>query len=233
MNIKRTVGTIKKITTISPTAKEILIDLDTPLNFIAGSFVNIFMDIDGKKVRRAYSLSSDDTEQKSVTLTMRLSPEGTMSPLFWKRNLEGAKLEIMGPLGLNTAEKMQHKKLYLFAFGVGAGVVKSLAEHFSNTHPSRDIVIMTGSRSEDEILYKPYFDTLASKHENVRVFYVLSQVEAPSGFKHGYIQNHITDFNFSESDVYVCGQESACNELVQKIKATEPANCDFFIEGFH
>ena len=233
MNIKRTSGTIKKITDLSPTAKEILITLDTPLDFTAGSFVNVFMNINGEKVRRAYSISSNDTEQQSITIAMRLSPEGKMSPLFWKNNLVGEKLEIMGPLGLNTAEKMHHEKIYLFAFGVGAGVVKSLAGHFSKSDRIREIVIMTGSRSEEEILYKDYFDDLANKKEKVKVSYLISKPKELSSFKKGYLQDNIEDFDFNESDVYVCGQEAACNELVEKIKDTNPTDCDFFIEGFH
>jgi NAD(P)H-flavin reductase len=233
MNIKRTFGTIKHVTNLSATAKEILIDLDTPLSFIAGGFVNVFMDIAGEKTRRAYSISSSDGEQQSISIAVRLSPEGKMSPLFWKNNLVGEKLELMGPLGLNTAEKMHHKKIYLFAFGIGAGVVKSLADHFSNSDRAREIVIITGSRSGEEILYKNYFDALATKHKNVKVTYIVSKPNETSLLKKGYIQDNVKDFDFNKSDVYVCGQEVACNALVQKIKDTDPADCDFFIEGFH
>ncbi len=233
MKIKKTFGTIKNITDLSPTAKEILIDLDDSLNFIAGSFVNIFMDIDGEKVRRAYSISSNDTEHNTITVSIRLSPNGKMSPLFWNNNMIGKKIELMGPLGLNTAKKMNHKKIYLFAFGIGAGVVKSLASHFSESKLSNEVNIITGSRSEDEIIYRKYFDDLAKNNKKVKVTYVISQPKEFSQFKKGYIQNNVDGLDFSESDVYVCGQEDACNELVQKIKETLPINCDFFIEGFH
>jgi NAD(P)H-flavin reductase len=233
MKILKTFGTIREIITLSATAKEIIIDLDTPLDFTAGSFVNVFMDIDGKKVRRAYSISSADSEQRSISISVRLSPAGTMSPLFWKKNLVGEKLELMGPLGLNTAGKMHHRKIYLFAFGIGAGVVKSLAEHFSEQDQDRDISIMTGNRSEEELLYKDYFDTLAANHKNVSVSYVVSKPNEMSPFKKGYIQDNIEGFDFNESDVYICGQEVACDALVQKIKDTNPTDCSFFIEGFH
>lgn len=233
MNIKKTFGAIEEITDLSPTAKEILIKLDTHLDFTAGSFVNIFMNIDGEKVRRAYSISSDDAEQQSIRVAMRLSPDGKMSPLFWRNNLVGERIEVMGPLGLNTAEKMNHKKIYLFAFGIGAGVVKSLADHFYKLDQASEIVIMTGSRSDEEILYRNYFDALASEHSKIKVSYVISKPEEMSSLKKGYLQDHIDGLDFNGSDVYVCGQESACNSLVQKIKDTSPTDCDFFIEGFH
>ena len=233
MSIKKTAGTITKITDLSTTAKEISIALDTPIDFTAGCFVNIFMNIGGEKVRRAYSISSDDTDQKNIAIAMRLSLGGKMSPLFWEKDYVGEKIELMGPLGLNTAEKMKHKKIYLFAFGVGAGVVKSLANHFGNSEYVEAITIMTGSRTEDEILYKEYFDQLAGSNKKVQVSYVVSKPKNESLFKKGYVQNHLDGLDFNESDVYVCGQESACAELVQKVKDTAPTDCQFFVEGFH
>lgn len=233
MKITKTFGTIKHIQDLSKTAKEILIDLDTPILFTAGSFVNIFMNIEGEKVRRAYSISSTDVEQKSITVTIRLSPKGKMTPLFWENDLTGQKVELMGPLGLNTADKMKHKKIYLFAFGIGAGVVKSLADHFNSSEHATSITIFTGSRTEDEILYKQYFDELHTTNKKVHVSYIISQPIEGSLFKKGYVQDHLGDLDFNESDVYVCGQESACTQLVEKIKNTSPTDCEFFIEGFH
>lgn len=231
MNIKKFTGKIIRVTDISPTAKEITIKLSEPLNFMAGSFVNVFMDIDGQKVRRAYSISSAPEERGFITLTIRLTPDGTMTPLFWKQDMVGQELELMGPLGLNTADKMKNKKIYLFAFGVGAGVVKSLAGYFVDL--DKEIVIVTGSRNEDEILYKDYFDGLAAKSKRVSVRHVVSKPKQESTLLKGYIQDHLDGFDFNNSDVYVCGQEAACNDLVSKIKLTEPTNCSFLIEGFH
>lgn len=232
MNIKKLTGTVISSADLSPTAKEVTIELPEPLGFIAGSFVNVFMDINGTKVRRAFSISSAPQEQNLITLALRLSPSGVMTPLFWERNMVGTQLEIMGPLGLNTADKMRHKKVYLFAFGVGAGVVKSLAGHFASAR-DRDLVLVTGSRHEDEILYKDYFDALAAESERVSVLHVVSQPQEGSNVPKGYIQDHLSKFNFDNSDVYVCGQEAACSQLVEKIKSTAPADCSFFIEGFH
>jgi NAD(P)H-flavin reductase len=233
MKIQKLTGVIKEILDLSPTAKEVLINFQEPFDFIAGSFVTIFMDIDGEKVRRAYSISSSDTEKRSITLSIRLSPKGKMTPLFWNANLIGQKIELMGPLGLNTADKMNKSSLYLFGFGIGAGVVKSLADHFSKKESVDTLVIMTGSRSEEEILYKNYFDTLAQSSPKIKIEYIVSQTQDNSNFKKGYIQNYLEDFDFNNSDVYVCGQEKACNELVEKVKKHNPINCDFFIEGFH
>jgi phenol hydroxylase P5 protein len=145
----------------------------------------------------------------------------------------GKKVEIMGPFGLNTVDKMTHNKVYLFAFGVGVSVIKSVADYFSNIKKIDNLVVMTGSRNEDEILYKDYFNDLASKSDKIKVVYVVSKKNEGSTLQEGYIQDFINNFDFNNSDVYVCGQEKACDELVSKVKASNPNDCNFFVESFH
>ena len=233
MSIKKIFGTITNIKDLTKTSKEVEITLDESISFVAGSFVNLFLDIDGEKVRRAYSISSSDKEQKTITVAIRLSPEGKLTPIFWRKNLAGEKVEIMGPLGLNTADKMKHKKVYLFAYGVGAGVVKSLADYFCVEDRITDLIIMTGSRFEDEIIYKAYFDRLAEVYSKVKISHIVSKPQGNSSYKKGYIQDYIGDLDFNNSDVYACGQESACAALVEKIKILNPKDCSFFVEAFH
>ncbi|MFA5299194.1 MAG: FAD-binding oxidoreductase [Lutibacter sp.] len=241
MAIKKLSGTITKITDLTETSKEVEISLPENLDFIPGAFVNFFMDIGGEKVRRAYSISSSNSEQNKITVSIRLSPNGKMTPLFWQNDLTDTQVELMGPLGLNTADKMRSAKIYLFGFGIGAGVVKSLADYFVNKKDVEKVTIITGSRFENEIIYKDYFDNLAKAGgagsaggpEKVSVDYIISRPAENSPFKKGYIQNHLENFDFNNSDVYVCGQESACNELIEKVKASNPTDCQFFIEGFH
>jgi NAD(P)H-flavin reductase len=233
MTIKKCSGTITHIKDLSKTAKEVSITLSEPLAIVAGSFVNIFMTIDDQKIRRAYSISSDPKEQDHITISMRLSPNGIMTPLFWNSDMTNQKIEVMGPMGLNTADKMLHDHIYLFGFGIGAGVVKSLARHFCDTSHTKKVTIITGSRTDDEILYKEYFDSLAKVYPMVDVSYAVSQGSENSIFKKGYIQEHLQNTDFNHADVYVCGQEAACNELVATIKNSQPIDCEFFIEGFH
>jgi NAD(P)H-flavin reductase len=132
----------------------------------------------------------------------------------------------------DTADKMQSQRIFLFGYGVGAGVVKALAEHFVTVSNVPELTIMTGSRSGNEILHKEYFDTLPALSSGATVRYVLSANE-PGPYRIGYIQDHVGDFDFTNSDVYVCGQEVACQALVETIKKTNPKQCNFFIEGFH
>lgn len=233
MKIKKMNAVITAITDLSKSAREYTLSLPEDLEFVAGQFVNLFMDIDGKKVRRAYSISSSDAIQNSISVSIRHSPDGVMTPVMWSRDMRGETVEIMGPLGLNTGDKLQAHKVFLFGYGVGAGVITSILDHVIKKGNVEQIVVVTGSRSEDEILHKSYFDHIAELDPRVEVRYAISQPEVHTGYRKGYIQDNIEGIDFNDSDVYACGQENACNSLVEKIKAQNPINCNFFIEAFH
>jgi len=231
-SIKQINGTITNVRDLSPTARLYTIKPKEPLDFIAGAFVNMFVEHDGKTIRKAFSISSSDREQAQFTFSIRLSPGGELTPLLWNEDFTNKTVKLMGPLGTNTADKMTSKKIFLFGFGVGAGVVKSLADNIATRPNIESLVIMTGNRNIEEILHKDYFDTLAKENEHVSVTYVVSDKEQTK-YPSGYIQNHLSKYNFSNSDIYVCGQTVACTALENTVKATNPQNCKFFIEDFH
>lgn len=229
--IKQVTGTIVHVEDISPSARVYTITPHEPLLFVAGAFVNLFLEHGGKTIRRAFSMSSSDKDNNSFTLSIRLSSNGEMTPILWSKDFTGETVKLMGPLGLNTADKMKSDKVFLFGFGIGAGVVKSLADHMIRRSEIESLTIVTGNRSIEEIIHKEYFDTVA-KNEKVSVKYVVSdkeQVQYPTG----YIQEHISGYNFNNADVYMCGQGVACDALHEAILKTNPQTCNFFIEDFH
>ncbi len=233
MPIKKLNATITSVVDLSPTSREVTLTLSEPMPFIAGSFVNLFLKHEDKMIRRAFSISSSEEVTDVIKLTIRLIPQGAITPLFWKDDIVATKVELMGPLGLNTADKMKSENIFLFGFGVGAGVMRSLAEHFVRAGNLKSLTIVTGSRTETEILHKDFFDILAKENKNVAVEYIISKPSVDSLHKSGYIQQHLSDLDFNNAHVYVCGQETSCDELMRTIKSQNPKNCEFMIEGFH
>jgi NAD(P)H-flavin reductase len=111
--------------------------------------------------------------------------------------------------------------------------VKSIADYFAKVKKVKLLTIYTGSRSEEEIIYKDYFDSLKEGNSNIFMKYIVSKPNEGSTVPKGYIQDFIGDLDFNNSDVYVCGQVKACDDLVAKVNTMGPKDCSFFIEGFH
>lgn len=232
MKITKTTGVVRGIYDLSPSAREVLIELADELDIVAGCFINLFIEINAEKIRRAYSISSDPKEKKNITLSIRKSPNGAMSPLFWNESIIGTSFEVIGPLGVNTADKMIKDKWYLVAFGIGVSVINSLLLGALSNPIIKEIYILTGSRNESEVLYKDIFNI----HYSDKIISVKNIISDPLDKKYkyiGYIQNHIQEYDFNNADIYICGMEKACDELEEKIKEKGCEHSEFFIEGFH
>ena len=230
MTLVRLPARIAHVEDLSPTAREVRLLLPEPLSFVPGAFVNVFMEAAGKKERRAYSLASSASPSRELVLSIRKGRPGGMSEKFFEEEVEGKEVTVMGPLGLNTADKIRYPTVYLFAFGIGVSVVRALAEHLVAQPEVERLVIMTGSRTEEEILYKEYFESLRGPKVDVR--FVLSRPKDPEYPLRGYLQEHVSELPFSHATVYVCGQGSACEALVAAVKATGAEDTQFLIESF-
>lgn len=232
MILRRMPATITRVTDLSPTAREVELALPGPLDFLPGSFVNVFMTIDGQKMRRAYSISSDDGDQDRIALTIRRGSVGGMSERFWDLDIEDRPLEIMGPLGINTADKITKQRIFLFMFGIGVSVAKGIIEHLLKRTEVTSVTLVTGSRSEEEILYREYFEALARSDGRLQVRFVVSRPVDPHYPYRGHIQNHIQDLDFHNSTVYLCGTLAACQELKSAIENATDEQPEFLIEAF-
>lgn len=232
MKIKSLKAKVIGVETISPTAKEVRLALPVDLEFIPGAFVNVFAEINGKKERRAYSISSSSENQREVALSIRILPTGKLSPIFLEKDIVGKELQIMGPLGLNTADKIKSKRIFLIGYGIGISPIKSLAHHFAEAEDTKELSILTGSRSREEVIYDEFFKQV-TKLKNGIYRPVISDMADKDWPRKGFVQDHIDDIDFSNSAVYICGQGEACRSAEAKIREKNPDNCEILVEDFH
>ena len=230
MTISMMNAVITAVRDLSPTARELTIVPERPLSFTPGMFVNIFMKSENGMIRRAYSISSD-SDGKEFTIAARLLADGAMSPRFWQPDIVGTPIEIMGPLGVHTTDSMKAHTAHLFAFGIGAGVIKAVAERLLKRADLTRLVIVTGNRSHEDMPYGDEFTKLAAHDSRVTVRHVFSRPQVPYAFT-VYVQNHISDFNVTDSDVYICGPTRACESVSEYFKSTSMLPATLQIEAF-
>lgn len=232
MNLVTTKAKIVEAIDLSPTSRELTIVPEKTFDFVPGMFVNIFIEHDGKKIRRAYSISSDPAQKESFSISARLLPGGEMSPVFWADDIAHREITVMGPMGFNTIEKITKDRVFLFAFGIGASVIKSIAHELSKRENIQELFVMTGNRNEREMIYKDFFDSLAKENENVVVRHVLSRPENIDYEFSGHVPDFIADLDFNNSCVYACGSTKACASLKEKIDSMKQSNVEIIVEAF-
>lgn len=232
MKIQTYNAKIKNTKDISPTVKEVTFKLDNEMEFIPGSFINVFVPIEGESIRRAYSICSDPAIKDEVSISLRNMKFGKVSPLFWEKDIENKDFKIVGPLGINTSDKITKNKVFLFSFGVGVSVIKGILFDLIKREEIKSVTLFTGNRNEEENLYSDYFRKLTKENEKLNFVSILSQ-PINRDFKNiGYIQDFIEKEDFNNSDIYICGPTKACDALVENINLKKPKNCQILTEKF-
>lgn len=138
---------------------------DPGLRFVNGQFVMIGMEVEGKRLMRAYSIASANYEDhleffsikvQDGPLTSRLQHLKVGDPLFISKKPTGT---------LVLRDLKPGRRLFMFATGTGLAPFMSLI-HDLETYESFDkIVLIHGVRWTNELAYHDYIERDLKEHE--------------------------------------------------------------------
>ncbi len=148
------------------------------LDFEPGQFLTFHFDIDGARVRRAYSLSSSPLDGPDATITVKRIDGGLVSGWLHDHVEVGAELRALGPSGAFVAGDAT--ELVLIAGGSGITPIASIAETLLRTRDDVRLHLIYGNRREDDIIFRERLDSLASSHASLTLEHVLE--EPPDGW---------------------------------------------------
>ena len=203
-------------------------ELKAVYQFIAGQYVTLKLTLDGKEIRRAYSICSS---QKSgeMRIAVKEVKSGTFSK-FANNNLAvGDLLEVSVPEGKFVFEaKHDHQKSYA-AFAAGSGItpVLSIAKSTLEEEPNSTFVLVYGNKNVAETIFHDELHDLQLKNlGRFFVHFVYSQANV-AGELFGRIdksvvntvlKNKHADKTFSK--FYLCGPE----EMIKVVSTTLTEN---------
>ena len=89
--------------------------------YLAGQFLTLAFDFNGRQVRRSYSFSSSPVVDEPIAITVKRVDNGEISRLLHHRTAVGDTIDVLPAQGLlaYTPEPNVPKTLFLFAAGVG------------------------------------------------------------------------------------------------------------------
>ena len=82
--------------------------------FQAGQYINVFVEIDGVRTARPYSISSPPNQIAYYDITIRRVPDGFVSSYLLDRVKVGDTLESTGPAGNFFYNPLNHGKIWSF-----------------------------------------------------------------------------------------------------------------------
>ena len=194
------------------------------LHYLSGQFLTVIPEIEGKKVRRSYSLSSSSKTDMSPAITVKRIEGGLVSNFLCDTLKEGDSLEVLEPMGNFILEaEASTAKNYVFV-GAGSGITPllSMIKTILHGEPLSKIHLIYGSRHEDQIIFKKVLDSLESLHANrFKVLHVISQPAANwPGLKGRINQASIVYYlkqelglDIASAHYYLCGPQGMMTEV--------------------
>ena len=190
--------------------------------FKAGAYLSIFLDINGMKISRPYSISSSPKEalEGKYVLTIKRVPGGLASNYMLDHFKVGEKVTLSGPLGEFVYLPVRDAKTVIgIAGGSGITPFHSFAKAILENDEDFQLILLYGSRTEKDILFREDFDAFEKASDKVKVVHVLSD-EDKEGYEHGFvtaelIKKYAPSENYS---IFLCGPAGMYHFLDQQIQ---------------
>lgn len=149
------------------------------VRFLPGQFFFITIKVIGQDADHHFSFSNSHTEKGYIEFTKRITNSdfsqtlAVMSPGTWAR--------LRGALGDFTLPRKQ-RKLSFLSGGIGITPLRSMLRYIVDKHLDYDVVLLYGSSSVEEIVFREELDSFAGEHHGIRVEHTLSGANASPGW---------------------------------------------------
>ena len=158
------------------------------LHFKPGQYVTVRWMDGAKELRRSYSISSVP-DDPYLAITVKEVEGGKVSPLLCRQLKPGDTLEILPPEGRFTADFGQDQKRSIYLVGAGSGItpLMSIARFVLEKEPKSQVILLYGSRSEAQIIFKAELEKMTQRYQNQ--FYVYHTLSKPDGGGLGIVKS--------------------------------------------
>jgi ferredoxin-NADP reductase len=200
------------------------------LDFIAGQFIQVHFNApDGSPTKRSYSLATQHDHAFGVNDTVEIAvsfvPGGAASALFTALD-EGQQIQCSGPYGrfcLN--EKDQNARYLLIGTGTGVTPYRAMLPQLKHMMDTRgvDVVLLFGSRTEEDLIYREDFDAFAAENPKFRFMPCFSRevpANATADARRGYVQEQLAELvpNGAHDIAYLCGNPNMVDASFEALK---------------
>ncbi|MBV2163857.1 MAG: 2Fe-2S iron-sulfur cluster binding domain-containing protein [Comamonas sp.] len=232
-------GTVSRIEDLTPTIKGVWIELDAPITFQAGQYVNLH--IPGEGSTRAFSIASAPAQKGEIELNIRRVPGGMGTGWVHEQLRAGERVKVSGPYGRFFLRESAHRASdlgYLFlAGGSGLSSPRSMVLDLLAQGCTRSITLVNGARSRAELYHHDAFVQLAQQHPNFTYVAALSgepegsDWDGARGFVHEAAKAHFNN-DFRGRKAYLCGPPLMIDACITTLMQGRLFERDIYTEKF-
>lgn len=229
------VGTVTEIVDLSPTIKGISFELNEPMAFQAGQYVNLH--IPGVEGSRAFSIANTPADSHTLELHVRRVPDGAGTTWLHEHLQPGDSLEISGPYGQFFVRKSDDQDAIFIAGGSGLSSPQSMILDMLEEGDARQIYLFQGARNLGELYNRELFEALDRTHDNFHYIPALNepldedQWQGFKGFVHEAAIKYF-DNRFSGHKAYLCGPPPMIDAAITALMQGRLFERDIHMEKF-
>lgn len=197
---------------------------ETKINYQSGQFLSLISQVNGKNVRRSYSLSSSPYTDDDLAVTIKRVDGGLVSNFLIDSVKSGDVIKVTEPMGHFTTEFKESNKRHIVMFGGGSGItpLMSHAKSALVKEPDSIVSLIYANRDIESIIFKEAFQELTIKYEGrFRVIHILDNAplewQGPSGLlNHDMLTDlfeRIPNWGIGKTTHIMCGPEGMMNNV--------------------
>ena len=140
-----------------------------PFTFVPGQFLTFTATVDGKTIRRSYSIASPPTRTSYVEITVKREDDGEFSRYLHDRVSVGDTLQVRGPSGAFTFDGGNADSIVLIAGGVGITPMMCVIRYLTDMTWPGEIFLVCAVRNTEEFIFREELEYLQRRWPKLHV----------------------------------------------------------------
>ena len=228
-------GRVTRIEQLTPSIRGVFAELDEPMEFQAGQYVNFAIPDQG--CSRPFSLANPPSKGREIELNVRIVAGGMGTGYIHNELKVGDPVSITGPYGRFFVRKSANLPMIFMAGGSGLSSPQSMILDLIEQGSELPITLVYGQRTRAELYYHDEFRALARAHGHFAYVPALSAEPAGSdwdgfrGFVHEAAKAHFGN-DFRGHKAYLCGPPLMIDACITTLMQGRLFERDIYMEKF-
>lgn len=199
--------------------------------FVPGQYLQLSVDIDGRRHTRCFSPANSCHDSAHIELTMRVNPEGRLTRHLRDHAHPGMVVGLSQAAGDFALPAPRPERILLISGGSGITPVMSMLRSLCDEGHTGPITFLHYARSAEDQLYAEALDRLAARHANITLLrsYEDGAGELSGRFSREQLAAAVPDY--AEATTFLCGPPPMM-EAVESVWSADGLDAQLYRERF-
>ena len=221
---------------VASDVRQLRLELIAPqtIDYVPGQYVQVLVPAYAKssqEVSRAYSISSDPADKKSIELIARRTPGGISSTYFFEYLKVGDEVKFSGPYGQFRLSQTQSPMVFV-AGSSGMAPIKCMLHYLKNTGSKRQAIYYFGANKVNELILPELIRQFEKDLPNFRFVPVIADPQEKWDGARGLVTEAVKrDLkNAEQYEAYLCGSPGMVDASLKTLKELGIADDKIFYD---